>query len=535
MSRDVHRSKGLDKKSRLSRRDFLKAAGVLSAGAAIQPALISLPGSGRKNVIVVVLDALSAGHLSLHGYARETAPNITKLAQQAVVYHRHYAPCNWTGPSTASLLTGTYPWTHRAVHMNEGVAGEFRNKNLFAVLPDHSAVAYTHNPMAAAVLERFPDVKGGLISPDALYLTSTSLPRGLFEADRAQAELGWGRIFHKTSNGGYAYSLLWSDVQRFLNARRAAGLEAEFPRGLPGHAGDNYFLLEDAIDYFSSDLRRRESPFLAYLHFFPPHSPYNSRAEFVDTFANDGLEFPGKPRGLFTTPAAYYHGWLPRNTKMTAPFLAEMRRQYDEYILYADSEFGRFWDSLDVSGLLKDTWVVLTSDHGELFERGMLGHSQPAFFEPEMRVPLLIFEPGRTERVDVEIPTSTVDVLATLLNVSGQPVAEWSEGVVLPPYANSEADASRSVFAASSLIRPAPERQAAGPRAGSLMHVQGRHKLIYHYGYRQLKTARERVELYDVVDDPEELQDLSESMQARAEELLEPLRPLREVFQSNPG
>ncbi len=64
-------------------------------------------------------------------------------------------------------------------------------------------------------------------------------------------------------------------------------------------------------------------------------------------------------------------------------------------ILYADKEFGRFFDYLDSSGLLDNTWVVLTSDHGEMFERGIDGHDTEVLYEPVIRIPLMIFEPGR--------------------------------------------------------------------------------------------------------------------------------------------
>ena len=118
--------------------------------------------------------------------------------------------------------------------------------------------------------------------------------------------------------------------------------------------------------------------------------------------------------------------------------LLKKRTNYDEFILYVDHEFGRLMENLESNGLLDNTWVILTSDHGELFERGIAGHLTPVLYQPVIRVPLLIFEPGRTIRQDVYSNTSTVDLLPTLLHVTGQKLADWSEGTPLPPFSTAQ-------------------------------------------------------------------------------------------------
>src|SRR6266508_3062077 len=104
---------------KISRRDFLKSVSLYVMGLlglSIQPGLKRLNdvAGDTPNVIILVFDTLSARHLSLYGYSRLTSPNLTRFADRAIVYHRHYAAGNFTSPGTASLLTGTYPWTHRA-------------------------------------------------------------------------------------------------------------------------------------------------------------------------------------------------------------------------------------------------------------------------------------------------------------------------------------------------------------------------------------------------------------------------------------
>jgi choline-sulfatase len=200
--------------------------------------------------------------------------------------------------------------------------------------------------------------------------------------------------------------------------------------------------------------------------------------------------------------------------------LARQRVAYDEYILYLDREFKRLFDHLDSTGVLSNTWVVFTSDHGELFERGIRGHISPLLYQPVVRVPLLIFEPGRTSRLDVHAPTSAIDILPTLLHVSGQLPADWTEGSILPPFASDAPDPERDIFA---LHAKANDPEKALTHATAML-VRGRYKLMYFFGYEELGAEAERVELYDLENDPEEMRDLYAEQGALGRELLDALR-----------
>ena len=86
----------------LNRRDFLKLSLALPAAAALSRLAPALLSAGHKqdqelpNVIIFVLDAMSAKNLSLYGYPRKTAPNFEKFAQRATVYHAHHSGGNFT-------------------------------------------------------------------------------------------------------------------------------------------------------------------------------------------------------------------------------------------------------------------------------------------------------------------------------------------------------------------------------------------------------------------------------------------------------
>ena len=68
-----------------------------------------LPPAGSPNVMLIVLDTVAAGHLSLHGYDRPTSPTLEGLARRGVRFDRVQATSSWTLPSHASFFTGRWP------------------------------------------------------------------------------------------------------------------------------------------------------------------------------------------------------------------------------------------------------------------------------------------------------------------------------------------------------------------------------------------------------------------------------------------
>ncbi len=182
------------------------------------------------------------------------------------------------------------------------------------------------------------------------------------------------------------------------------------------------------------------------------------------------------------------------------------RMEYDEYLLYVDEEFGRIVDFMEQNGLLENTWLVLTSDHGEMFERGIFGHTTPAMSKPLLHVPLMIFEPGRTERLDVRSISNSVDLLPTLAQVSGQSIPDWCEGEVLPPFGSEAALQPRSSFSMD--VRGNAKRGTL--KKGSVVLLQEPYKFAYYYGYKQLESlGGEFYELFDIIADAEEMNDLA--------------------------
>ena len=500
----------------LSRREFVKLLGAVSLSyiAAANHLKTGRGGNPRQssekpNVLMLVFDTLSARHMSLHGYPRATTPNLARFAERAFVYHNHYAAGNFTSPGTASLLTGVYPWQHRAVNLNGIVSQTYIDQNIFSLVnASYHTAAYTHNPLAALFLNQFAE------HIDQYHAMRELSLAGEVYSDRvgkSQFPVAfWSETMLRGTDHFLPASLLVSTLEKGIQNLRVRGIEsslrAKYPRGIPYNYKGMHLLLEDAMDWIRGQVLAYPQPYLAYYHLWPPHDPYLPSADYIDIF-NDGMKWPEKAENFFSLhePGATIN---------------QSRQQYDEYLAYVDFEFGRLVGMLERGGALDNTMLVVTSDHGELFERGIEGHRTPVLYDPVVHVPLLIFEPGRESRTDVYANTSAADLLPTLLHVTAQKPADWTEGVVLPPFAPDETVKDRSVF-----VVQAEKSEQFGPLTiATLVIRKGDYKLMYFYGYEELGTGGERIELYNIKDDPDELNNLYDTEKEMGQDLLNDLK-----------
>jgi arylsulfatase len=493
-------------KKQLSRREFLKLS-CLSPLAFYTPPKIFSQDSSRPNILVIVFDALSARNTPFQGYARNTMPFMSKWSERATVYHNHFAGGNFTTPGTASLLTGTYPWTNRAIKIKGRVMDTFADRNLFSLFEQYYRFSYTHNPLVTIFLKQFFNHIDHLKKLEDLIFGRNKWIFKIFANDEDIANVSWVQMTDRFSEG-ITNSLLLSPFYEYFGIPHSDS----FPRGLPEIDPNVYFLLEDAIDWTISTLRDTPQPFLGYIHYFPPHYPYHTREDFVDAFKDDGYEPIQKPH--------QFAKFFKRKNFNTPEMLDKARLWYDEYILYLDTEFDRLFNQLEREGILDNTWVIVTSDHGELMERGKVRHTIEVLYLPLLQIPLLIFAPGQKERQDIYTPTSAVDIIPTLLHLTGQDIPLWLEGEVMPPYRSSPVDPQRSIFALEA--KASNYSEPLNPYTG--MIVKDEYKLTYYSGYEELEEKQTHYDLYNFIKDPEEMENLIKTHQPTAEELLAELQ-----------
>jgi arylsulfatase A-like enzyme len=192
---------------------------------------------------------------------------------------------------------------------------------------------------------------------------------------------------------------------------------------------------------------------------------------------------------------------------------------YDRCIASLDHELGRLFETLERRGVLRETLLVVTADHGEHFgEQGLFGHGCSVYL-PELHVPLLILPPGESHccaagRV-VEEPVSLRNLAATIASVLGPSVA------ALSPFPGRSLLSGPPDEPVLSELEAPPE---ADPNLGASPVCRGPLISLVDRGFHYIRNGDGREELYDLENDRGESHDL-----ARANEAGETLRWFRQL------
>jgi arylsulfatase A-like enzyme len=500
---------------KLNRRDFLKLSMALPAAAVLSkfsPSLLTErenQNSRLPNIIMIVLDTMSAKNLSLYGYQRDTTPNFKRFAQRASIYHAHHSAGNYTVPGTASILTGLYPWTHKATTYSGLIARDLTQRNIFrAVEESYTRFAFSQNLYAEQLLAQFSNDIDQFLPPSSFSISEQVIGEK-FANDLNAAYYSFdGFLFLENNNP--PPSLVFGVPERAVlsyKARHANAIKTNYPLGLPSTTQAVYYRLEDLFDGVLSTICNLPQPYMAYIHLWGVHKPYCPEEKFYKIFLKGWKpeEKPRHPLGAKdNTPYITFHDQLK-----------ELNR-YDEYITSFDFEFGRLIDQLEKDGTLDNSYVFLTADHGESCERGTQGHITPLLFEPLIHIPLMVSAPGQRGRVDIHAQTNSVDILPTLASLTGQKIPEWCEGQPLPGLGGLAAS-QRATFAVDSKYT----REKKVMSRASVAMLKEKYKLV-HYQYANYDNYDD-YELYDLESDPEELDNFYKKLPAVARTMQEEL------------
>jgi arylsulfatase A-like enzyme len=263
--------------------------------------------------------------------------------------------------------------------------------------------------------------------------------------------------------------------------------------------------MEQALRRFVDRDRDPERPFFLFAYFWDPHFDFLPPAPYDTMFVGPDAE-PIDAREFDTNPAIQ-PGMAPEQ-------LAWIEAQYAGEVRWTDEHVGRFIALLDERGLLDDTLVILTADHGEeFFDHGAKGHKNNLHAET-VNVPLIVKYPGQREGVVDERLASLVDVVPTVLAVAGVSASFPVQGRSLlgPARARPVFFELLSVWYHQS---PGGDRFASRSRRYGVR--KGRHKLLWHDAEDGSASGQET--LFDVNVDPGEREDIAPREPARGREL----------------
>jgi arylsulfatase A-like enzyme len=436
--------------------------------------------AGSPNVLVIVVDTLRADHLSSYGYSRATSPNIDRLARSGVLFENAIAPSSWSLPSHASFVTGRTVHEHGLGNVQPMPWMGWGNAGLNGL------------PTLGEALQK-QGYRTGAFSANRIYFTSNvGLGRGFVHFEDYFDSVG--DCFVRTQFGREFARLYMNRTanSKFTRAFQYFGLSAWLDKDSEGSGdyGGIYGIRKRADEVNRETLRwvarDRQHPFFAFLNYLDVHFGYGG-------------------------PASYPKPAWDKGTTID---------EYDAGVKYTDDFIGQLLQGLDGLGVLKNTIVIVTSDHGEsLGEHGLSFHGAALYWEL-VHVPLIISYPSQSypghvpQGVRVEQPVANAAIANTILSLvsakqnsfSGPSLAELWEGTMHEdwPHVVSELPQTSTIVAADRAM------QGKIPIA-----TDGWMTSVISPQWQLIRHEKLGSQIYNWKDDPGELTDLAKTPQGR--------------------
>ena len=476
-----------------------------------------------KNILFIMFDQLRWDYLGCYGHPHLQTPNIDRLAAKGVRFTRAYIQSPICGSSRMSTYTGRYVHSHGAswngipLKVGEMTIGDhLRTAGMGCWLVGKTHMKSDAEGMARLGLE--PDsLIGARIAEcgfDVFERDDGMLPEGpdgKYDPDGAKTYNTY--LLEK----GYESDNPWHD---FANS----GLDED------GNVLSGWFLKHSAEqaniaeeDSETPYLTRRgmafieqaTEPWCCHLSYIKPHWPYIVPAPYHDMYGPEHVVPPVRSQ------TEYDQAHPVLKASMTTPigkaFSEDHVRNavipaYMGLIKQADDQMGLLFDWLEQTDRMKDTMIVLTSDHGDFLGDHWLGEKQ-FFHDASTKIPLIIYDPSpkadATRGTVCDALVESIDLAPTFVDVAGGEIRDHIlEGHSLLPILHGEAEGTGRSYVISEYdysATPMAERLSVGVRDAVMFMVANEKWKLVHCegGYRPI--------LFDLENDPDELVDLGES------------------------
>lgn len=444
----------------------------------------------RPNVVFILVDDLGYHDLGVTGSEFYETPNIDLLASTSYQFTQGYSASPVCSPARASIMTGVTPAVHKVTDWIGAPEGEkWRDIGRHTkLLPP----AYNH------------ELESSLVT----------LPEALSQAGY---ETFFAGKWHIGGEGSYPEDHGFDiNIGGYDKGSPIGGYFAPYdnPKMAQGPDGEN-LSMRLAMETSKFIEREHQKPFFAMLSFYAVHGPIQTTeakwAKYREKASKAGLADQGYEM----------ERRLPVRTVQDNPVYAGLVEAMDDAV-------GKVLETLKKQGLDENTIVVFTSDHGGVASgdaystsnlplRGGKGYQ----WEGGIRVPYFIKIPGQKELVKIDVPASGIDFLPTILDLTGVGGTDLLaiEGKSLAPVMRGMEIEPRPLF----WHYPHYGNQGGDP---SSTIRDGNWKLIYYW-------EDGHVELYNLVGDPSEQQNLSDQNPEVTQKLFSQLIAWLERTQAN--
>ena len=478
------------------------------------------------NILYIMYDQLRFDYLSCAGHPHLHTPNFDRVAAMGVRFSNAYIQSPICGSSRMSSYTGRYVSSHGAawngypLRVGELTMGDHLRKARMACW----LIGKTHMKADAEGMARLglaPDSVIGArqaecgfdvwirddglwgYGPDGFYDEKRSPYNEYLKAQGYEGENPWADF----ANAGVTDGQIASGWM-FENADKPANIREEH--------SETPWLTDRTIDF----IEQAEGPWCAHVSYIKPHWPFIVPAPYHDMYGENHVPAPLR-HDVEREDAHPVFGAYMQNAISSAFQRDEVRQKvipaYMGLIKQCDDQLGRLLDYLEQTDRMKETMIVLTSDHGDYLGDHWMGEKE-LFHEQSVKVPLIVYDPRRqadaTRGTVCDALVESIDLAPTFVEAAGGKVADHIlEGRALTPWLHGETPDWRS-YAISEYDYSATSvcvKLGLEPRDARLFMVfDGRFKLIHaEGGFRPM--------LFDLETDPEEFHDLAKTDAHQAE------------------
>lgn len=424
--------------------------------------------SSKPNILLVMADQLAVPTLPFYGHSLVQTPNLSRLAQNGVVFDSAYCNFPICAPSRFSMLSGRLPHSIAAYDN----ASEFP-----AAMP--TMAHYLRHAGYRTILCG----KMHFIGPDQLHGFDERLTTDIYPADFA-----WTPDWLK----GPAYRPTGVSMRPILEAGPCVrSMQIDY---------------DDEVEYKGAqclyDLARtpQDKPFFLTVSYTHPHPPFVAQQKHWDLYRREDIDAPRVPPIPFEELDEHsqwlYVAHAQDIYSVSDEQVLNARHAYYGMVSYVDEKIGKILEVLKETGLDDNTVVVFCGDHGEMLgERGMW--FKQSFYESSVRVPLIVSMPQRYAPARVSAHVSLVDLLPTFMdlaysNQAPEPVGPLHGKSLVPLLTGKDSGNDRCVIS---------EYSSEGVSAASRMLRDGPWKYVFTHGLAPM--------LFNLEKDPDELRDLA--------------------------
>lgn len=451
--------------------------------------------AGKPNVLLIVWDTVRADHTTPYGYARDTTPRLAELAKDGVVYERAVSPGMWTVPGHASLFTGLPESAHGANAATNWLDSRFQTVAETFVDAGWSTYLFAANPHLG---------------------DHTNLGQG-FERREFPTDKRWAGKARKATTS----KLIATDASNTLGPAFKGG--GKYPSGRSADQGkDAGPVAGEALMAWLDERQDKQRPFFATLNLMEAHVPRvpsmaSREALFDEAQIQAQLEFD-QSYGYLLAYTVGLHEFTP-------PQLDLIEQVYDASLRDIDRATGAIVDQLRQRGLLDDTIVIVTADHGEHIGDHHRADHKFSVYNALVRVPLVIRYPSRFAAGRVARPVSTMDLYATLAEIEGltMPAGTLSRSLLSEAPAQAYAELVEPTRLVFDRMRKVHKDFDSSP-------YELQYASVEDGDLKCIRRSDGHVELFDVRADPAEAHDLAPTRGADAAALCARIDAWRATF-----